>query len=706
MKYHIVRARFLLAITALAVAGTLTVTPFQAAANDNCQFADVPESSGSDVVYACQQGWFEGYPDGTFQPNRRIPQHQIATVINRAFPTGATRADMATFLRGGNPGDPAGPAGFPDVPPAHPQHQDIAYAKEKGWFTGYPDGNFRPEQSITPAQIVTVLQRAFPTGSTRADLAAFMRNGNQALTTTTNQLSDDIGNWAWSPTRNQIAYTTTVQDTEGNELSELRVATPDGSTTRKLYDTIHNIRSFRWSPTGDKIAYIVVTRDERGERLREGLLVVSTENQTQNILIDPITIKSLKWADTVPTWVAGEGQRISFTVNNIIWSPSGSKISFTLARSTKRLELWVAEVDGSNTPVIISKSEIGGLYLRIEWSSDGNHIAYKIYTFGEDDSLWVTGTDNSNTRQLSNSGQSWQWSPNGDRIAYYVGSELWIAEADGSNTQKLSNNGYGQWSPIGNQIAYTVSVLDAQGNRNSELWIAEADGSNTQKLSNNGYGQWSPIGNQIAYTVSVLDAQGNRSSELWVTEANGPATRRLSNQIPQISRWKWSPDGRRITYIVIPDEYEHWVGDLWVVNTDGSSIRKLSNNVYVGSERWSPNGNHITYMVYTPSHEYELWVTDADGSNTQKISSKINQDSMIWSPNGDHIAYTVSVRETQDRWRKELWVTGVDGSNTQRLSNQISDWKWSPGGNHIAYTINERNWQGDRRELWTTKVNQ
>ena len=660
MPITLSKGRYFPAIATLVIAGTVTVAALKAVADEHCRFADIPESSGSDVVYACQQGWFEGYPDGTFQPDRRILQHQIATVINRVFPTGATRADMAAFLRGGNPGDPAGPAGFSDVPPAHPQHQDIAYAKERGWFTGYPDGNFRPGKPITPAQIVTVLQRAFSTGSTRADLASFMRNGNQALTTTTYQLSNDIGTWAWSPTRDQIAYTTTVQDAEGNELNELRVTTTDGSVTRKLYDTIHDIRTFSWSPGGDKIAYVVVVRDAKGERLREGLLVVSTKGSSQSILTELVTIKSLKWANASPMWIVDGAYPISYTVGDIIWSPRGEKIAFTVAtasnetRGTGRIELWVAEADSSATPTIINEGAIYSLYRRIEWSSDGNYLAYTVYTSDERE-LWITGADGSNTQKLSNQTSNWQWSPNGDNIAYWVNNELWVTGADGSSTQQLSNVSGGlQWSPSGDQIAYTVGVSDAQDNWRSELWITEPDGSNTRELSN------------------------------------------------QSGRWKWSPDGEHIAYI---DQYPE--GDLWVVNVDNLNKAKLSSNTrYERYLRWSPDGQRIAYTKFSAEQRLELWVSEIDRSNALKISNDISNNSgMIWSPNGDHIVFIVSVRLTQDRWRRELWVTGADGSNTRRLSNQISYWKWSPGGNHIAYTLNIRNGQGNVGKLWITKVN-
>ena len=67
------------------------------------RFSDVETSHPryGDIEYAASRGWFVGYDDGTFRPDSVIPEHQIAAVVARVFPGGATRADMATFLRGG-----------------------------------------------------------------------------------------------------------------------------------------------------------------------------------------------------------------------------------------------------------------------------------------------------------------------------------------------------------------------------------------------------------------------------------------------------------------------------------------------------------------------------------------------------------------------------------------------------------------------------
>ncbi len=85
----------------VAAAATLMATTGVALAASS--FSDLADDHPrrDDIEYAVSQGWFQGYDDGTFKPDRAITQSQIAKVLSRAFPAGSTRADLATFLRGG-----------------------------------------------------------------------------------------------------------------------------------------------------------------------------------------------------------------------------------------------------------------------------------------------------------------------------------------------------------------------------------------------------------------------------------------------------------------------------------------------------------------------------------------------------------------------------------------------------------------------------
>lgn len=74
---------------------------------------------------------------------------------------------------------------FQDVPDDHPHADAIRHAVDKGWFNGYPDGLFRPDQPVEDRHIVDVFRRAFPDGPTRAEMAAVLKAGTETLTSTT-----------------------------------------------------------------------------------------------------------------------------------------------------------------------------------------------------------------------------------------------------------------------------------------------------------------------------------------------------------------------------------------------------------------------------------------------------------------------------------------------------------------------------------------
>lgn len=84
---------------------------------------------------------------------------------------GARRAGGALAVSGG----------FTDVADNHPLGAEIARAVTEGWVHGYDDGTFRPDQRITPGQVVKIIGRATPDGMTRAEAVVFVAAGVDAL---------------------------------------------------------------------------------------------------------------------------------------------------------------------------------------------------------------------------------------------------------------------------------------------------------------------------------------------------------------------------------------------------------------------------------------------------------------------------------------------------------------------------------------------
>lgn len=73
------------------------------AARGEGRFPDVADDHRRrlDVLFAAEQGWFRGYPDGTFRPDASVADGQLVEVVRRAFPDGLTRAQLADFVVAG-----------------------------------------------------------------------------------------------------------------------------------------------------------------------------------------------------------------------------------------------------------------------------------------------------------------------------------------------------------------------------------------------------------------------------------------------------------------------------------------------------------------------------------------------------------------------------------------------------------------------------
>ena len=86
-------------------------------------------------------GILDGYSDGTFRPNEPITRAEFAAIAARFDENAAS-----------------GSASFSDLS-GHWAASEISKAYQNGWVTGYSDGTFRPDRSITRAEAVTLINR-------------------------------------------------------------------------------------------------------------------------------------------------------------------------------------------------------------------------------------------------------------------------------------------------------------------------------------------------------------------------------------------------------------------------------------------------------------------------------------------------------------------------------------------------------------------
>ncbi len=94
-------------------------------------------------------GYIQGYADGTFGANKPITRAEFVCLAAR-FATKTT-----------------GFASYTDVDNGHWAARSIAICASNGWVQGYEDGTFRPDQPITRAEAMTIINRMLGRGASK-----------------------------------------------------------------------------------------------------------------------------------------------------------------------------------------------------------------------------------------------------------------------------------------------------------------------------------------------------------------------------------------------------------------------------------------------------------------------------------------------------------------------------------------------------------
>jgi Tol biopolymer transport system component len=169
-------------------------------------------------------------------------------------------------------------------------------------------------------------------------------------------------------------------------------------------------------------------------------------------------------------------------------------------------------------------------------------------------------------------------------------------------------------------------------------------------------------------------------SEMWYARDGGRSTRQtLADSRNYLSFARWSPDGRKIAFIKIPDSSVPFsVGELWVMNADGSGARKFADADagHGYAEAWSPDGSRIAFVMRDNPQD-----ANAD-QNAAALRSSIGIVSVndgarsvlthfpdgrveapAWSPDGNRLAFTVVLND-----KMNIYIADVDSGRVVQAS--------------------------------------
>ncbi|HKQ19583.1 MAG TPA: S9 family peptidase, partial [Candidatus Eisenbacteria bacterium] len=123
--------------------------------------------------------------------------------------------------------------------------------------------------------------------------------------------------------------------------------------------------------------------------------------------------------------------------------------------------------------------------------------------------------------------------------------------------------------------------------------------------------RWSPDGKRIAYVLTKADLEKSAyDSDVWIVDAGGANGRQLTRARGADFRPRWSPDGKTIAFLSDRDGRNA----VWLLDPAGGEARKLAEGpTPVREFEWSPDGRSIAFTrLDEPTAEEEKRAKEKD----------------------------------------------------------------------------------------------
>nr|MDQ3010732.1 hypothetical protein [Acidobacteriota bacterium] len=373
---------------------------------------------------------------------------------------------------------------------------------------------------------------------------------------------------AWSPDGSRIACAAGVVAGADSTMRVLVVNLADGSEQPVGEQTWTTIGQVAWLGDGSGLLFNGWRRTSAvyGDQL---WLMMFPKGEARRITNDMTSYEGVSVAADSGTLVSGQTDRISR-----IW---------VLPASNKG-KMGEVALDTSRATQI--QSGFGDNYsdrFGFDWMTDGR-LVYASHASGNLD-IWITNADGKEQRQLTRDTLTDVMpatSADGRYIVFLsersgVGN-IWRMDADGGNPKQLTHgkgDSYPVVMPDGRWVVYS-----SLSNSKPTLWKVPIDGGEPVQLA-----EWvgipithpavSPDGKLLAcqyqdekdgkLKVAVVPFDGGELKPIENLPLNMPQ--------PEFGLFRWSPDGRSLTYIVT----RQGVSNLWSKSIDGSEPKQLTD---------------------------------------------------------------------------------------------------------------------------------
>ena len=290
-------------------------------------------------------------------------------------------------------------------------------------------------------------------------------------------------------------------------------------------------------------------------------------------------------------------------------SPDGKLVAYVVTtvdqkQNRRHSSIWMAATDGSRAPWPFTTSPQNANAPR--WSPDGQFLGFISSRTSADGpagdakpQVWVLSMSGGEARRvtnLKNGANSFQWSPDGNRLA--CGSRTGPSDNRADSKDRSDVRHY-------SQISYKFNDTGWFDDRRSHIWIVDAKTNAAKQITsgedwNDADPQWSPDGTKVAFVSNRTgkEYEENRNSDVWVISAEGGALTKISDHDEADNSPRWSPDGKTIAFVGRVREDEH--PKIWLAPSGGGAASALAakNLDLIPSDLdWAEDGRALYFQT-------------------------------------------------------------------------------------------------------------
>jgi TolB protein len=189
---------------------------------------------------------------------------------------------------------------------------------------------------------------------------------------------------------------------------------------------------------------------------------------------------------------------------------------------------------------------------------------------------------------------------------------------------------------------------------------------------------WSPDGRRILFVVT--DSSGE--SEVWLVRSDGRSARQVGGDDARAPAW--SPDGKAISYSAEVHELQR----IYLISPAGGTGRAITTNVSSDQPAFSPDGRTIAFSRIGSSITWDVCLLDLRTHAMSCIAKTpaVERDP-AWAPSGHRLVLT-SDRAGGAIGARSLYSVAPHGPDLRRLTGPGADASspaWSPNGRTIVF---------------------